>query len=244
MTSIDTNIKILGVRIDNFSIGEIKEKIIKILGDAPERKFVTTLNPEILLKAHRDEDYKKILNSADLNVCDGFGIKLVSLLKGRKIKARLAGVDLVYFLLDEANRRKLKILIVAAENSLSFPAEIEGAIRKKYSDLSAKSEYFSLGQNNLENGIIKQVEIVFVNFGAPAQEKFLHENRAKFPNAKILVGVGGAFDFLTGKMRRAPKIIRAVGLEWLWRLIQEPKRGRRIWNAVVVFPVKAMLNNE
>lgn len=236
--------KILGVRIDNLFIDEIKEKILDILENPADQKFITTLNPEILLKAHRDEDYKKILNSADLNVCDGFGIRLVSLLRGKIVKSRFAGVDLADFLLKQANRKNLGVLIIAAKNSLSTPEEIERAIGAKYPEISSKSEYFPAGQNNFSNGIIKQAEIVFVNFGAPEQESFIFENRTKFPNAKILVGVGGAFDFLTGKICRAPKLLRALGLEWLWRLIREPKRFRRIWNAVVVFPVVAVFRKK
>jgi N-acetylglucosaminyldiphosphoundecaprenol N-acetyl-beta-D-mannosaminyltransferase len=235
------NIKILGVRIDNFSASEIEKIISDIFGAAPNQKFVTTLNPEILLKAHRDENYRNILNSADLNICDGFGIKLASFLKEKKIKARFTGADLVDFLLKLAEKKGEKTLVIVAKNSLSSPAEIEKAIARKYPNLSAKSEYFSPGQNNFSNGIIKQAEIVFVNFGAPDQEKFIFENRKKFPNAKILIGVGGTFDFLTGKIRRAPRFLRAIGIEWLWRLMQEPKRFRRIWNAVIMFPAVSLL---
>ncbi|MCX6766506.1 MAG: WecB/TagA/CpsF family glycosyltransferase [Candidatus Moranbacteria bacterium] len=232
-----SDITIFGVRIDNFSVREIKEKISNFLENSPRQKFVATLNPEILLKAHRNEKYRNILNSADLNICDGFGLKLVSFLKGNKIRARFSGADLVDFLLELAEDKKHGILVVSAQNSLSLPKEIEQAIKRKHPNLSAKSEYFLPSQEFFKNGIINQAEIVFVNFGAPEQEKFIFENRAKFPNAKILIGVGGAFDFLTGKIRRAPRFFRVLGLEWSWRLAQEPKRFRRIWNAVVVFPV-------
>lgn len=237
-------VEILGVRVDNFSVGETKKKLARILESDPEQKFLTTLNPEILLKAHDDEHFRNILNGADLNLCDGFGIKLVSIFKGNYLKARFAGADLVDFLLETADQRKSKILVVAAKNGLSAPDEIEREIGQRYPNLSAKAEYFSAGQDSFENGIMEQAEIVFVNFGAPEQEKFIFENRAKFPNAKILVGVGGSFDFLTGKIRRAPKIFRVIGLEWLWRLIQEPKRFKRIWAAVVIFPAVAIFNKK
>lgn len=238
---MNNNIKILGVRIDNLSRAEIKEKISGILENDPEQKFVTTLNPEILLKAHRDENYRNILNGADLNICDGFGLKLINFFKGKKIKARFAGADLVDFLLEGASEKNQRTLVIAAKNSLSAPQEIEKAIERKYPNLSAKSEYFSPSQDFFKNGIIEQAEIVFVNFGAPGQERFIFENRAKFPSAKILIGVGGTFDFLTGKIHRAPRFLRVIGLEWLWRLIQEPKRLRRIINAVIIFPVLALI---
>ncbi|HLM84128.1 MAG TPA: WecB/TagA/CpsF family glycosyltransferase, partial [Candidatus Bathyarchaeia archaeon] len=136
------------------------------------------------------------------------------------------------------------VLVIAAEKSLCSPAEIEQSIGEKYPDLSAKAEYFLPSQGFSENAIIKSAEIVFVNFGAPDQERFISQNRAKFPRAKILVGVGGTFDFLTGKIRRAPRIFRFFGLEWLWRLSQEPKRIKRIWKAVVVFSMVATFKDK
>lgn len=241
---MNSHVKIFGVRIDNLSRAEIKEKISGILENDPEQKFVVTLNPEILLKAHRDGSYREILNSADLNICDGFGLKLVGSLKGEKIKARFAGADLVDFLLERASEKNQRTLVIVAKNSLSAPQEIEKAIERKYPNLSAKSEYFSPSQDFFENAIIKETEIVFVNFGAPEQERFIFENRAKFPSAKILIGVGGAFDFLTGKIHRAPRFLRVIGLEWLWRLIQEPKRLRRIVNAVIIFPILASIKKD
>jgi len=238
------NITILGVRIDNFFIREIKENILAILESSPKQKFAATLNPEIVLKAHQDEKYRHILNSADLNICDGFGLRLAGFLKIKRIKARFTGVEMVDFLLENAKKYNLRVLVIAAENSLSAPNEIERSIREKYSDLSAKSEYYLPSQNVFENAIVKEAEIIFVNFGAPEQEKFIFENREKFPSAKILVGVGGTFDFLTGKIKRAPEAMRKIGLEWLWRMIQEPKRIKRIWNAVVVFPVVVLLGKD
>ncbi|TSA45315.1 hypothetical protein D4R51_02010, partial [bacterium] len=152
--------KILGVRIDNFSVEEIKEEILHILDNSPRQKFITTLNPEIILASYQDENYRDILNGADLNICDGFGLKLISRLKKQPIKVRFAGVDLADFLLETANQRKLKILVAAAKNSLSTPDEIERAIREKYPDLYAKSEYWEGSQNNSPNAIIKEAEIV------------------------------------------------------------------------------------
>lgn len=237
------SITILGVRIDNFSVRETKEKISNFLENGPRQKFIATLNPEIVLKAHRNEKYRKILNSADLNICDGFGLRLAGFLKRKRLKARFTGVETADFLLENAQKHNLRVLVIAAEKSLSTPKEIEQAISEKYPDLFVKSEYFSSGQDFFKNGIMKEAEIIFVNFGAPDQEEFISENCGKFPSARILVGVGGTFDFLTGKTRRAPEAMRKIGLEWLWRLIVEPKRIKRIWNAVIVFPLAVIKKN-
>lgn len=237
-------IRILGVRIDNFSTEGMKEKIENILSSDSEKNFVTTLNPEILLRAYRNKDYRDILNGADLNICDGFGLKLITFLRKTPLRARFAGVDLVDFILENTNRKKSKVLVIVAGDSLSDPAEIEQSISAKYPDLEVKSEYLSAVQSNFSDDIIRSAEIVFVNFGAPEQEKFIHKNREKFPEAKILAGVGGTFDFLTGKIKRAPKWMRNLGLEWLWRLIQEPKRLTRIINATIIFPLAVLTSRD
>jgi len=234
------SITILGIRIDNFSVREIKEKISNFLESGRGKGFAVTLNPEIVLKAYRDEKYRKILNCADLNICDGFGLRLAGFLNGKKLKARFTGVDTVDFLLEKAQKRNFQVLVIATKKSFSTPEEIGQAIRGKYPKLKVETKYFSPSQDFFKNGIIEKAEIVFVNFGAPDQEKFIFENRGKFPSAKILIGVGGTFDFLTGKIKRAPLFLRKLGLEWLWRLIMEPKRFKRIWNAVVIFPILSL----
>lgn len=235
------SVKILGVRVDNLSRGGIQEWIKKALDNEPRQKFVATLNPEIILGARRDENYKKILNGADLNLCDGFGIKFTSFLKGKKIKARYTGVELTDYLLGLAKEKNRNVLIVAGENSLSGPEEIRRGIEDKY-NFSVRAGYIDGIFSDAD--AVGNAEIVFVNFGAPEQEKFIFENREKFPKARILVGAGGTFDFLTGKMKRAPKLMRKAGLEWLFRLVQEPKRLKRIWNAVVVFPTLAVFKSK
>ena len=75
------------------------------------------------------------------------------------------------------------------------------------------------------------------NFGAPDQEYFLESLRGRSESVRLVMGVGGAFDFLTGKLPRAPRVFRVIGLEWLWRLFLQPSRWKRIWRAVVVFPI-------
>jgi len=82
------------------------------------------------------------------------------------------------------------------------------------------------------------------NFGAPYQELLLAGLRNQPGTIRVAMGVGGSFDFLTGKVKRAPRWMRAVGLEWLWRLLLQPRRLKRIWNAVVVFPVQVFLKNK
>lgn len=238
----DPNIKILGVRVDAFSNSETERMLLIALERGNANFFVTTPNPEILLKGHKNKNYRNVLNSANLNVCDGIGLKFAGFLKGGVIKGRYAGADLAKFLLVAAEERNLRVLIVMRENSLSRPSEIKEVVKNNFG--MEVSAVYRDGMNFFEKEEIKKAELVFLNFGSPEQEEFIFENRYRFPNARILIGVGGAFDFLTGKFSRAPLWLRKIGFEWLWRFLQEPKRIKRILNAVVVFPLCVVFYKE
>ncbi len=235
-------LKILGIKVDNLNKEQVEERIENSVESDSRKKMIVTLNPEIILKGYRDREYGDILNSADLKICDGFGIKSVSWMKGKKVKARYTGVELTEYLLKQAREKNKKVFVAVAKNSLSNPGEIERGIKEKH-NLDAKAEYFK-EETFFDSEAVSNAEIVFVNFGAPDQERFIFQNREKFPKARILVGVGGTFDFLTGKMKRAPRWMRKLGMEWLFRLFREPKRIRRITNAVLVFPFLALFRSE
>jgi N-acetylglucosaminyldiphosphoundecaprenol N-acetyl-beta-D-mannosaminyltransferase len=234
--------KILGVRVDNYSREEIKKWILDALDNPPKQKFVTTLNPEIILKAHYDKDYREVLNNADLNICDGFGIKLISFLKGKTIKERQTGADLAGFLLKQSALGIMQVLVIVSKKSLSTPQEIEKAVSKKHPGIKIRAFYFS--EYIFQNSLAVNSDLVFVNFGAPEQELFISKNRHRFPESKLLIGIGGTFDFFTKKIKRAPKLFRMMGLEWMWRFLWEPKRFRRIFNAIAVFPFVALIKSD
>jgi len=87
---------------------------------------------------------------------------------------------------------------------------------------------------------IIQPDCIFVALGAPRQEEWIRDNISKYPTVKIAMGVGGSFDFISGRVRRAPIIFRNIGIEWLWRLAVQPWRARRIFNAVIFFPLTVL----
>ena len=88
-----------------------------------------------------------------------------------------------------------------------------------------------------------QPDCLYVALGAPKQEKWIANNLAKFPPVKIAMGVGGSFDFIAGRVPRAPKVLQRIGLEWLWRFAHDPRRARRMFNAVVVFPLVILIHS-
>ena len=233
---------LLGVKIDNLTKKEILEKVSAFLSE-PKFHQIATVNPEFVLEAQKNEEFKIILNGCDLNLADGIGIRFAFWRQGKKIKHRMAGIDLMEELLRIAEERRLHIFLAANKAGLSSWEETRSAILRKYPNLEIiganldkndiPAKLFSSSEK-IENG--KRDYILFVNFGIPYQEIFI--NKAKCANIRVAMGVGGSFDYLTGKVKRAPVFARRIGLEWLFRLFWQPKRWKRIWNAVVVFPVK------
>jgi N-acetylglucosaminyldiphosphoundecaprenol N-acetyl-beta-D-mannosaminyltransferase len=233
--------EILGVKIDNLGKKEIFEKIESFLV-GNKLCQIATINPEFILKAQKDEEFKDILNSCDLNVADGVGIWFASLRFVKYLKARIAGVDLMEEILQMASDRGLGVFLVVNRDGLSTYEETRNAILKIYPNL--RIEGVNLDKNSVNYELItNNCAIELCNFGAPYQEKFLYSLKSQ-ENGKIrlVMGVGGSFDYLTGKIKRAPQWMRQLGLEWLFRLIQQPNRIRRIFNSVVVFPIKIIIN--
>jgi len=239
-------INILGVNISRLQKSQVLKKIEQFLVDdlprlseASKQHQIVTVNPEFLLAAEHDEEFFYILNKADLAVPDGVGLKFTGWLMGKNIQ-RITGADLVRNILNIAQDKNLKVAIINWRDGLSKKEEIEKALKDKYKDLESliinidrETGNWKLGAGNIVNF---QPDILFVTLGAPWQEKFIFHNLTKLPSVKIAMGVGGSFDFITGKIKRAPKLVRIIGLEWLWRLFKQPWRWRRIYNAVIVFP--------
>lgn len=224
----------MGIKIDNLDRKEILERISHFLNNGSFHQ-IATINPEIILKAQKDGGYREILNSCDLNVADGAGIKLAFWRFGKNLKCRLAGIDLMLELLKTASEKNLKIFLVAKSGGLSSWKETKDAILKIYPDLEMDGADLAANQS-----CSCEADVVFCNFGAPDQEKFL--NSQKSDRIRIAVGVGGSFDYLTGKLKRAPKWMQFFGVEWLWRLMLQPKRIKRIFNAIIIFPFKLFFN--
>lgn len=228
--------------VDNLSRKEILEKVGNFLS---EDKFhqIATVNPEFILEAQNNSEFKNILNSCALNVADGFGIRCAFWRYGWHLKTRMAGADLMQEILKIAEQKNLKIFLAINKDGLSSFEEISAVILKKYPDL--RIEGMNLDKNTIHCSLLTDPCILFCNFGAPHQEIFL--NSQKDAKIRLAMGVGGSFDFLTKKIRRAPVFMRRIGLEWLWRVAQsqtwefKKKRLKRIWKAVVVFPIKVIL---
>jgi N-acetylglucosaminyldiphosphoundecaprenol N-acetyl-beta-D-mannosaminyltransferase len=236
-------VNILGINISNYSKKEILAKIEDFLS-SKDQHYIVTPNPEIILAATKkpsDEELFHILNQADLAIADGVGLKFAGWLRGQNLH-RLTGADLVLDIFHLAEKSNWKVLIVNWKNGLSKRGDIEKALHAKYPRLDflvvdAPRDYLITDDNTEVKEYFPQ--IMLATLGAPYQEKFIFHNLKALPSVKLGIGIGGALDFLTGKIKRAPQIVRTVGFEWLWRLLKQPrKRLGRIYNATWVFATK------
>ncbi|MDD4271965.1 MAG: WecB/TagA/CpsF family glycosyltransferase [Patescibacteria group bacterium] len=234
-------VNILGININTFTKKQALAKIQEFVVDERQHQIVTP-NAEIILEAiGRDEELFYILNKADLAVLDGSGPQFAALAMGYPVE-RYPGADMVKDILELAAVESRRVVIFNWQGGLSSAGDIKISLQKKFPKLEIMVEDVDRGiPANLTKAKQFSPEIMFCALGAPYQEKFIFHNLPNLPSVKIGLGVGGAFDFLTGRIKRAPKILRAIGLEWLWRLIKQPKRWKRIYNAVIIFPVKFLI---
>lgn len=230
---------VLDIKIDNLSFKEAVEKAAGFLcGD--KNCFIVTPNPEIVLRAKDDEIFKNVLNSASLSIPDGFGLLLVSRLTKNRLKERVSGADLFEALCFECSKNNKSIFLLGGQADVA--KKTAEKLQRKFPNL--KIAGWLDGDVDLENcwQVINDAkpDALFVALGAPKQEKWIYGNINKIKNLKLAMGVGGTFDFISGKAKRAPKFLRDAGFEWLWRLIIQPRRINRTFNAVVVFPAVFM----
>lgn len=159
---------------------------------------------------------------------------------------RVTGTDLMQEICKQAAKENLKIFLLGANRKTSM--KLKEKLQKKYKNLKISGNYSGTPQKKDENKIIQKIndskgEILFVAYGAPAQELWINRNMKKLKTVKLAMGVGGAFNFIAGTRKRAPKTMQKLGLEWLFRLIQEPKRIKRIYNATVKFPITVLTSS-
>lgn len=211
---------LLGVGFSDANMRETLEFIVTGLQNSEEKYYIVTPNPELLVIASKDNNYRKVLNDAKLALPDGIGVIIAGKIMGKPLKERIHGVDFVKSLCKEVSKQPITVgFLGAGPNIAELTAE---CLRKKYPSLKVGlvSEEWSEGLKD------KKVDILFVAFGSPKQEIWISETMEKLP-AKVIVGVGGAFDFISGKVRRAPVFVQNLGLEWLFRLIIQPWRIKR-----------------
>jgi len=221
-------VDILGVRVDDATYDDLLAAVDAFIRSGRPHQIVT-LNPEMLVAAHDDPDFRHRLNAADLNVADGVGLILAARWLGHPLRGRVTGSDGIYHLAAHSARRGYRPFFLGAAPGV---AEIVAdRLRALHPGLEVAGTYAGSPRAEEEEEIIARVRaaaphLLLVAYGVPAEEKWIARNRDRL-GVPVMIGVGGAFDFVAGVARRAPRWMRRVGLEWLYRLLREPWRWRR-----------------
>lgn len=241
-TIIMEKLNILSIKIDDVSLLDVLELIEKYI-QSGRKSYLVTPNPEIIVDAQTDEVFKKILNQADLSIPDGIGLKLAN----PTLQNRTTGTDLMLEICRLAEEKGFTIGLLGG---LSGVAEkCAKRLQEQFPKLNIEYVKGDIKVDN-EGRSVETVEkiglstkspfdILFVAFGHKKQEKWIYRNLDKLP-VKVAIGVGGAFDYISGNIPRAPQLLRNAGLEWLFRLIIQPQRIKRqikllkfVWMCVV-----------
>ena len=224
-----TRFILLGVPIDPLSEAEAVEWVARALTEGRPR-LVISVNPERIMQAGRDPEFAAILRRADLALADGAGVLWAARRLGHPLPGRVAGVDFVTALAARGAHEGWRFFFLGGAPGV---AEAAGrALRERYPGFTLAGTHAGSADPGSDLDTTQAVrssgaQLLFLAYGAAAEEAWLARN---LPGSGAIVGmgVGGTFDFVSGRARRAPRWMRERGLEWLHRLRQEPWRWRRM----------------
>ena len=223
---------ILGININVNNKKEGAEMIdVALKGDI--QKVLFTPNPEIIMSSKKNAGIADILNSADINLPDGVGILIASRILKEDITERVTGIDTAEYILSKSAEIGLRVFLLGAKQGVAEKART--ILEYRYKGLmicGTHHGYFekSGAENQKIINAIKKAEadVLFVCLGSPMQEKWISENKRLLPKVKLIVGLGGCLDVWSENLKRAPRIFRRLYLEWLWRILIEPVRIKRM----------------
>ena len=247
-------IQILGVRVDCVDFQQTLDLISAWIAQSrvqaettedsashpsPFPRQVCTVNPEFIMAARRHPAFAQVLVAADLCTPDGIGVLWAARLAGVRLDERVTGSDAIYRLCERAALQGWRIFFLGAAAGVAERAAAELArlypglrVAGTYGGSPADADWPQIRQRLAA----EQADLLFVAYGHPRQDTWIQQHREELPVA-VALGVGGAFDFVAGVTRRAPLWLRRLGLEWLYRLVRQPWR----WRRMATLPLFALL---
>jgi N-acetylglucosaminyldiphosphoundecaprenol N-acetyl-beta-D-mannosaminyltransferase len=216
----------LGVDVCAYTYEQLVAKLMEDI-DHNRKSFIVAINPEKIMKAQLDDRLRELLNQATYPIPDGVGVILASILKGGRIRSRVTGIDMMLRLCQEAAARGKKIFLYGAKPGVAD--EAKRRLEEMFPGIQIVGTMHGYEKNEQ---VIKEAinqsgaDILFVALGSPAQEYWI-VNHMHSLAPKVYQGVGGSFDVISGRIKRAPLLFQKLGLEWLYRLLKEPWRWKR-----------------
>ena len=229
----NSRINILGVEFDSITLGEAVSRGMDIAAKR-ESRYVVTPNPEIVLAAIKDESFKAALSGASLTLPDGIGVIYSSRILGTPIKCRVAGIDFASGMLEGLAKKGGSVFLFGAKPGVADMAAQK--LSEKYAGLKiagCENGYFTDDAPIIEHINAASPDFLLVCLGAEKQEKWMAENCGRL-NAGLMAGLGGALDVFAGTVKRAPDIWIKLNLEWLYRLVTDPRRIKRMIKLPVI----------
>lgn len=233
-------VDILGTKVDKVTMQQALEKVEEYIKNR-EHRHIITLNAEIIYRAQHEPKLKEVINAADLVTPDGAGVVWASKKLGSPLPERVTGIDLMLEIVKEAAVKGWKIYLYGAAPGVAELAAEN--LKQKYKNLKIVGTQNGFISSDKMPALLadikaKNPDVLFVALGAPRQEYWIREHLEEL-NVPVSIGVGGSFDVIAGKVKRAPKIFQNLKLEWLYRLIKEPRRFGRML-ALPKFALKIM----
>jgi N-acetylglucosaminyldiphosphoundecaprenol N-acetyl-beta-D-mannosaminyltransferase len=223
-------LNIFSVSVDRITNQELLQKMSDMLcSDAQIQNKIFTPNTEMLLAAKKDCSLASLLNSAELLIPDGTGIKIASRILNSPIPERLSGIDLAEDLLSIAAHKGCSVYLLGGQKGVAEAAAKNLKCRLPSLNICGTHHgYFD--KSGKENDLVLEEiraaapQILFVCFGFPMQERWICDNLSSLPSVRIALGLGGSLDVYAGNVKRAPKAFIKMRAEWLFRIIREPRR--------------------
>ncbi len=220
------------VQFDNLSNAKALEELsdLRLRGG-----YIVTPNPEFIVRSMADSRLKNIINRANISLVDGVGIVWASRILGKGRPNRISGVDFMEMVIKLSNEKGWRIGLLGGKGNTA--QKLAKLITRAYPAISVPFALSGSPESSRDGQIREKIaglklDFLFVAYGNPKQEYWIERNLGKV-DAKVLMGVGGSFDYLTGNVRRAPRVVRKIGLEWLFRLVSQPWRIKRQLSLVV-----------
>lgn len=227
---MDNFVNILGIDFSKLNLKETVDLIDSKISERSNKIFhLITVNPEIAVQIQEDQELKKISLEADLITPDGVGIVFASKLKGDPIEERVTGYDLLIETLNVGQQKGWSFYLLGSDEEVNRKAS--EYIIKNYPNVKIAGRHNGYFKEEEENKIVEAIrsstpDILIVALGSPLADKWIYSHKNDI-NAKVVFGVGGSLDVITGKVKSTPEIWKRLNLEWLHRRITQPSRKER-----------------
>jgi N-acetylglucosaminyldiphosphoundecaprenol N-acetyl-beta-D-mannosaminyltransferase len=223
------SVVLLGVQIDNVNYEQALSLIEGFVISGTSHQVVT-VNPEFIVAAQSDDDFRHILNASSLALPDGVGLLWAARFLGHPLQERVTGTDTVQRVAALAAQKGYSLFLLGAAPGVAV--ETAARLCETYPGLRIAGTHAGSPALEEEDEIVRTIQkaepdILFVAYGAPQQDKWIARNLERL-GVPVAMGVGGAFDFISGRAKRAPRWLQRLGLEWLHRLYREPWRWHRM----------------